>query len=239
MVCTTTTCSKCSLATLLTQEDTCVFACSNSYYTYAANSSCLPVCPSRTYPVSSSLICVDCSAPCYTCTSNISCLSCVGGFYLYNSSCLAACPTYYYANNISKTCERCVGRCLTCILPTACLSCSVGFLTGHQCVDNCTTFAVGMYSDIPTLMCQMCSGNCQNCSDSPTNCTACPATQPYLINSTCYTNCPLYTYSSAGMCLSCSYPCLTCSSNSSNCTACIYNYLYNYDCISNCPDGFY
>lgn len=239
LVCTATVCSKCSLSTLFTELDSCVYACSNSYYTYAANSSCLTICPSRTYPINSSLVCIDCSSPCYTCTSNVSCLSCVTGYYLYNNSCQLSCPAYYYANNVTKTCEKCVGRCLTCLSATSCLSCSVGFLTGNQCVDNCTTFLAGTYSDIPTLQCQSCSANCQNCSDAPTRCIACPTSQPYLVNDICYSVCPAYTYPFGGSCLACNYPCLSCTSTSTNCTSCAYNYYFNNSCVSNCPDGYY
>lgn len=82
-VCTQTLCTKCVLDALLTQEDSCVYACATSYYTYQQNKTCLTLCPATTYSVQSNLSCLPCVLPCMTCNSSITCLSCVIGYYLY------------------------------------------------------------------------------------------------------------------------------------------------------------
>lgn len=40
-------------------------------------------------------------------------------------------------------------------------------------------------------------------------------------------------------CNNCSAICATCSLIATNCTKCVGAYLYNYNCVSKCPDNYY
>jgi proprotein convertase subtilisin/kexin type 5 len=40
-------------------------------------------------------------------------------------------------------------------------------------------------------------------------------------------------------CGACSSICATCSLIASNCTKCVGAYLYNYNCVTKCPNNFY
>lgn len=40
-------------------------------------------------------------------------------------------------------------------------------------------------------------------------------------------------------CNNCSSICATCSLTASNCTRCVGAFLYNYNCVSKCPNNFY
>jgi hypothetical protein len=68
------------------------FNCSTGYYLYSGF--CRYICPSATYPNSSTYRCLACDPSCSFCFggSNSSCTSCVTGLYLYNFTCTANCP---------------------------------------------------------------------------------------------------------------------------------------------------
>ena len=96
---------------------------------------------------------------------------------------------------------------------------------------------------------------CNNCT-SPTVCFSCFAgyifsnnlcvaqcsvTLPFYYGTTCVASCFNGTYlmSDEITCGACSTICSTCSVIASNCTKCVGAYLYNFNCVSQCPNNYY
>lgn len=69
----------------------------------------------------------------------------------------------------------------------------------------------------------------------------CSATLAYYYQTTCVDSCFEGTYlmSDKITCGACSTICATCSIIASNCTKCVGAYLYNYNCVSQCPNNYY
>lgn len=77
---------------------------SDIYY-FIPDKSCLTECPSVSVP-SPSNVCVDCEAPCYTCTNlPDKCTSCTEGLYLYKNLCVNDCPWQYYSDDDDMVCK--------------------------------------------------------------------------------------------------------------------------------------
>lgn len=257
---TTSGCTSCVSATYLLNSS-CLLACPSNYYingSVCANcispcltcdtstsctscvagynffqNSCLSVCTDpSTIPINGN--CVQCSSACLTCIGTITrCASCQNGLYLFNSSCVSLCPVGTFINGTS--CSSCVAPCLTCSSSSTCLTCnsSMYFYSG-TCLAVCPA---GTYGNA-LGSCLNCSSECLTCSTLPNNCTSCRSTM-YRLNNTCVSNCtpPLYPYQ--GACVECIDPCKTCSVLPGNCTSCLTGYLYNYSCVSSCPQGQY
>lgn len=101
----------------------------------------------------------------------------------------------------------------------------------------------------------MCINGCNNCTNT-TYCFGCysgylfsnnlcikqcSSTLPYYYSGTCISGCIEGTYlmSDKVTCNNCSAICATCSLIATNCTKCVGAYLYNYNCVSKCPDNYY
>jgi hypothetical protein len=69
----------------------------------------------------------------------------------------------------------------------------------------------------------------------------CSATLPFYFKDTCSDRCYEGTYlmSDKITCGACSSICATCSIIAANCTKCVGAYLYNYNCVSQCPTNYY
>jgi hypothetical protein len=106
----------------------------------------------------------------------------------------------------------------------------------------------GYYYTSGDLNCTKCPSLCSACTAANV-CTACTlsgANQAYLLNVTCYSNCPNGYYednnlgAGPNLCLPCSIQCKTCSANPSPCQSCNPGYyLYFSTCSSSCSDSNY
>lgn len=69
----------------------------------------------------------------------------------------------------------------------------------------------------------------------------CSATLPYYYGTSCLASCIDGTFLMSDLvtCNNCSSKCATCSLTASNCTRCVGAFLYNYNCVSKCPNNFY
>jgi hypothetical protein len=69
----------------------------------------------------------------------------------------------------------------------------------------------------------------------------CSVTLPFYYGSTCLPSCIDTTYLMTDLvtCGACSTTCMTCSMIASNCTRCKGGYLYNYNCVTSCPNNYY
>lgn len=101
------------------------------------------------------------------------------------------------------------------------------------------------YPNIVNRTCDSCPQNCTNCVGNSTLVTCTVCNSGYVLDSTaCYLTCVTAgTFAVNGICQGCYSTCKTCSTIYTNCTSCYSNttvpYLYNFNCISICPNGFY
>jgi hypothetical protein len=190
-----------------------------------------------------SLSCFLCSTNCLTCSAYSTCLSC-NASYLFNSSCLPTCPFTYYGSNLQ--CFPCPTSifCQSCTDNYHCSSCINGyFYYNQQCLLVCPSLIT--YPNSVNNTCDSCPLNCTNCqgNSSLVVCTVC--NNGYVMDGTgCYLSCmTIGTFAVNGLCQGCSSSCKTCTVTYTNCTSCYSNtstpYLYNNNCISICPNGYY
>lgn len=227
----------------------CTSCNSTSGYPYlnktASSGTCLAACPSGMYADAnqSPILCVNCVAPCATCTTQTACLSCTSGTYLYQTSCLSSCPANITVINAALgVCDPCDAVCATCSISASnCTACANGTAYyNFQCVSSCPSGMV-----IQNNTCVNCTNPCSTCAVLPTNCTSCNSSSstPYLLNNSCLSSCPLnyYNSSSSGACLLCSLLPLHCDNciNASACASCNTGYIYfNYTCLLTAPPGY-
>lgn len=129
---------------------------------------------------------------------------------------------------------------------------SFGYNATLHCIDACP---INYYSSTVTRRCELCVDGCNNCT-GPSFCYSCfpgytlsnnlcvkqcSTTLPYYYQSTCVSSCVDGTYlmSDEITCGACSSICATCSMIAENCTKCVGAYLYNYNCVSQCPTNYY
>lgn len=179
--------------------------------------------------------CSICLSPCLTCngSTNSSCTSCIGSYYLLSNLCLAVCPSTYYSN--INICSACTLPCLTCSGSSICLSCSNGsYLYGSSCVGSCGSGLTTYNNSI----CLYCSVSCMTClSANSSACTSCYSGAYLDQNSqTCSSTCSNGFYpdssSGIGLCLPCVAPCLYCTS-ATYCLSCLGTslFLVNGSCL--------
>ena len=188
-------------------------------------------------------VCVSCTSPCRTCSeSQTNCTACVSNLtpevYLSNFDCIETCPTYTYGDATTNLCTACVPPCEKCVSASECSSCLSGFfLLDSSCINPCDVGYLGV-----NRICQPCTNNCESCSLMVDNCLTC-LPDFYFVSSTsdCVDTCPtgLYPNNISYTCTPCTAPCDTCSGLSTNCTSCLTDFLYDFDCVPECPDGFY
>lgn len=108
------------------------------------------------------------------------------------------------------------------------------------CYITCPT---GFYGSVLTQLCLSCHSSCLTCSGPfINNCQSCPTSgsgTPVLLQGTCYSTCPTFTYSAT--CLLCDSSCLSCSGPSAtNCLSCaapMFFHLNFTSCVSSCAKG--
>ena len=219
---------------------------------------------SNQYVEPSNSSCVNCNPACSLCygPSAAQCTACTNSsgviYYLLGSACLSDCPVGYVKDSTINKCTSCsVTNCLNCTQsPTSCTTCLSGYIlftnsTITKCILNCKELNLPSTNYIlspTTSTCISCSSQVSNCLDcyystllSKTICTTCANSYFLYPNNTCLAVCPsagYYLYQNK-YCLPCGLNCATCSSDSI-CTVCNVNYnLYQNQCVSTCPIGYY
>ena len=129
---------------------------------------------------------------------------------------------------------------------------SYGLNATLYCLEKCP---LNYYASNVTRRCELCVNGCNNCT-SPTTCftcyigyiyskslcvKTCDDVLPYYYGTTCLASCIDGTYLMTDLvtCGACSTICATCSKIASNCTKCVGAYLYNYNCVTKCPNNYY
>lgn len=205
---------------------------------------CKDSCPTGTYFKKNK--CEECDLPCLECIDKPSkCTECPEGKYLFNNECVSKCPerTVRDGNKCLTECE------------------SDQFLYNHVCYKHCPkgTFDKG-------IVCEDCKSPCLECRNDANMCleciektylyysqcvNECPENFYYYHN-TCVVNCPSETflngiicldqcpngkYGFNHMCKDCDSSCESCINSSKICTKCNINkYLYNNQCVNECPN---
>lgn len=150
----------------------------------ASNGVCVTSCGGNYY--NSSNTCVQCTAPCYSCTGSGSvCTSCInttlngqGPFYYYNNTCGITCPSGYFQDT-GNVCSACSSTCASCSGSNVlCTSCPTGKYYSSRlatCGDSTLCSASYEFADstTSTLKCSNCSASCSGCSINSTHCTSC------------------------------------------------------------------
>ncbi|KAM3143777.1 hypothetical protein pb186bvf_004053 [Paramecium bursaria] len=220
-----TSCLTCSSANCDTCPNNLCTSCNKSYQLTTTNT-CKMICPSN----------------CSKCTSPNLCTTCNTSYNVYQGQCIQQCPNGYFGQNGSctncdSTCQSCNSQgCLTCFSPlvlqgtlclelcssdcdvcenSICTSCLSQILFDGDCLSQCP---IGYYQDQKS--CIKCSQNCTTCTAN--ECKICSANYN-LIDNACVEKCPLN-------CSSC---------QNQICTNCSTGYLYNQQCIDQCPQGYY
>lgn len=122
-------CQLCSSSCLTCAgNSTTCLTCQTGNYFY--NNTCIPTCPTSTYPNIMASICASCDAACLACTGSgaNSCQSCKSPYLLSfgTTSCISQCPNGQYSNSTANGCLLCSSICHTCInASTICTTCSV------------------------------------------------------------------------------------------------------------------
>ncbi|CAD8081223.1 unnamed protein product [Paramecium sonneborni] len=211
--------------------------------------------------------CHQCISPCYDCSSDPVCLSCIPQYFLSGSTCLPCTPPCFNCITTTSTCVDCFGidnrgvvngECVC--LPhyydqnngqSQCLICDSNC---KNCIDlstKCTSCDDGFY--LNNNICLQCSKQCVTCENSASNCISCNS-DVYLRtlwNNQCICDDGLYYSDVQLVCEFCIEPCETCLSgvdaNGNNydgnqCLSCLIGYNRIIDNTINsciCQTGFF
>ncbi|CAG9335718.1 unnamed protein product [Blepharisma stoltei] len=199
-------CTSCYDATnMINNAGTCT--CNNSLKTFnTASLTC--TCQAGYYALANGY-CMQCSAPCATCTSYSNCITCQDptNMTLNGGICTCTDPNKYF-NSAALVCQCSggyysnAGVCTRCSLP--CSTCSTSATYCTSCVDP-----IHMTPPTPT------SGICA-CTDP--NASYSTGSQKCLCNQGYYSD---YSHNGLGVCTPCSVPCSSCSNSATSCTACV------------------
>ena len=129
---------------------------------------CVTTCPSGYF--ASQGVCTECSAPCVSCSSASTCLSCDVDHVIRDGSCVRDCPAKYFSIDNSD-CMPCDETCGTCDGPlsTSCLTCGDGYYRVDDlcfpCADCATCNSLGTCTSCVTGFNLTLTGSCESCSD--------------------------------------------------------------------------
>jgi len=232
--CNNTSCKKC----LETNLNMCV-ECPIGTYLY--NNTCVQTCPKSTYK--DGLKCYDCVSPCTECVSAKNCTNCIKNFSLtVNNTCTDTCDNGYAS--VNGKCTKCIdvgcSKCNASVIDE-CINCDAPYkLFNGDCVQNCPDYFTNINN-----VCDRCSASgCTKCNNK-TECINCESGKYLLENKQCVNPCPLgyvdNIINNVNQCVSCNKKCETCRKDNTNyCLSCPQPLaLYNGDCVSTCPSGYY
>lgn len=142
--------------------------------------------------------------------------------------------------NCQSPCAKCTDvsdYCTKCLI-----SSGKPYILNGICYDKCPS-GYGLYEN--TKECVKCDESCEECDgEFPDKCTKCKPNFPYFNPSTskCINQCPDGFYAdSNSLCQQCDSKCATCKTSSDMCTSCnkdsSLSYLYNNNCLTECPNG--
>ena len=239
--CSDNNCNNCS------ENNNICIDCKDNFF--LLNGLCVSSCP-KGYTYNSSDQCVKCSQElCSNCSSDNTnkCNECFIG-YLHDNKCYELCPPGYFA--LDKICSPCKEGCLECDSSSNCFKCEKSYKllinnkddvngnnkdNNYNCIDYCPKSTYSF--EDKCLPCDD-NANCLKCSENLIYCKICK-TPLVSFKGQCITECPEGFYSNGTSCLECEDNCLSCS-NKSNCLKCNSNtYLFNNDCIEECPKYTY
>ncbi|EWS73119.1 zinc finger lsd1 subclass family protein (macronuclear) [Tetrahymena thermophila SB210] len=191
--------------------------------------------------------CDKCEGKCLTCDSSAtSCLKCKPNSYLYQKSCSEKCPDGYAPNETTLTCDKCHQNCKTCTNPNddkKCTSCEGSrFLSGNECLEQCPD---GTYGEYNGNKCQPCNINCLTCKGKTnSDCLSCNTNKYYQPDdNTCGDKCKITQYKNGNNCTPCHETCYDCSAGTekdcNSCSKASNRFLYEKQCLSQCPDQYY
>ncbi|XP_033109451.1 proprotein convertase subtilisin/kexin type 5-like [Anneissia japonica] len=175
--------------------------------------------------------CDDCLSGCKTCVTSNSCIECLDHWVLINGRCQDGCPLNMY--ELDYVCYSCHSTCSQCTGgdPHDCIKCKTvqRYLFNHRCLLACPN---GYFEDdnhISGLQCSKCDETCASChGPSFKDCDTC---MDGLVKDTDSSRCTEGSFT-------CSTSCITCS-DGWLCTACDNTtFLYNRDCVEQCPPNF-
>nr|XP_033782752.1 proprotein convertase subtilisin/kexin type 5 isoform X1 [Geotrypetes seraphini] len=181
-----------------------------------------------------------CDESCKTCNgSDTTCTSCPSGSYLSASECVTSCPRGSFASEHNKRCEQCVDGCEVCSEhKRRCLKCMSRpdqqlYLHNEECLKECPD---GYFAD--GSACSECSSPCEICDGRATFCLSCQSSF-LLEQNECKVSCSERHTAVDGVCRHCPANCRDCVSGET-CTDCSPDFfLYNNQCVRDCPAGFY
>jgi proprotein convertase subtilisin/kexin type 5 len=187
--------------------------------------------------------CATCSGP-GTDSTHQGCLTCKDGNFPTSdvpTNCFSSNPGGYYNNLVAKQWQKCDATCASCSNGDSCDVCASGKFQdplSKKCVDNCSN---GYFKDNNAMKCRPCVFPCANCT-SQTACSSC-ATSAYTFNTAtnqCVITCTANQFKDpVGNCVTCTPNCATCS-NSYTCNTCAPGFfMFQNNCVSTCPTGFY
>ncbi|KAL4470382.1 hypothetical protein ABPG74_011993 [Tetrahymena malaccensis] len=237
--------------------------CATNFTLSSDNLSCLSSCDLQTPGyIQIGASCVQCSAPCQTCSkTKTNCTSCQSqtlfldlnlnpafqGEYTCQSLCNNPLTSYVDQN---QKCQPCNSSCLSCVNnPYYCTSCYkdkfLQMLSGQIfgiCQSTCNT---GYFQNQQTNTCDNCSSNCDSCSNSQF-CNTCSSGYSLLQVSSTQSECVqqssvvpgFYFDQNSQQFLKCSSSCVTCQNSSQFCTSCQQPLLLDVQggfCLPTCP----
>jgi proprotein convertase subtilisin/kexin type 5 len=209
--------------------------CKSPYKLY--NMKCYDPCPNATYATLNNT-CNNCKYKCVKCNNGLDCQQCEPPFVLNNNECVEKCNDGSIP--VDGKCTPCDNKsCKTCAQTDLgkCTNCTFGkFLYGRDCVSPCPNQTYPMNDQ-----CFDCVLPCTRCS-SASNCSQCASPFTLAPDRTCQDDCPLSYVNVGGICKKCPDDgCDKCNSTTiEECIKCNSTlFLYNGDCIKQCPERFF
>jgi len=140
---------------------------------------CLDSCPDLTYESDLGNDCLPCISPCDLCSSETTCISCRGGFYMSGTKCVTKdkCPAGTYPDDETHYCKKCAKACSTCYgaMNKECLSCNFeeGFSNVTEGTCGIIVCGEGTYKNISfetkETTCLPCDTACLACDSKGTD----------------------------------------------------------------------
>ncbi|CAL8261964.1 unnamed protein product [Merluccius merluccius] len=250
------TCRRCPPHCDVCSDERTCFRCSFLYL--ILNGACKASCPAGYYDDMEEGRCGTCHPTCSTCFGPLAddCETCSEATpRLYDGACSKDCPPVTYYETAAMECQECHQTCASCSGPEAnqCTQCERGLVLDPNTllcgVTGDTACPPRTYLHDDQFTCKACHRQCYSCGGpGHDQCQTC-AVPKFLYNSTCWSVCPVGTYSTKQdadgtelkFCLPCDHVCSTCSGASpKDCLTCSTGYLRLLTlCVSHCPTGYY
>ncbi len=110
-------CRQCDLQRCLTCQESASNCTSCAYpfvlviYNSGVNGKCDVNCGFGSFYDLNNRICAPCSFGCMSCLDAMTCVSCIGGTYLYQDKCIMSCPVGFVGSSTDNICKKCPTNC--------------------------------------------------------------------------------------------------------------------------------